>query len=63
LKGIDELGRVGDITFAVNGERFTVLADLTWPVEKAGNGKAGTVALLRNGSPPDVVVVGQDING
>lgn len=62
LKGIDELGRVGDIIIAVNGERINELADLTRELDRAGIGNTVRLTVLRNGSRREVEVEVQDIN-
>ncbi len=62
LRGIDEIGRPGDIIIEANGERITELADLTRQLEKAGIGNKVNLTVLRNGTPRNVEVVVQDIN-
>ncbi|MCL4767313.1 MAG: trypsin-like peptidase domain-containing protein [Hyphomicrobiaceae bacterium] len=62
LRGMDELGRPGDIIIAANGERITELADLTRALEKAGIGNTVSLTVLRDGSRRTVEVEVQDIN-
>lgn len=62
IRGIDELGRLGDILVAVNGERINELSDLTRELEKAGIGKTVKLTVLRDGTEREVEVEVQDIN-
>jgi len=62
LKGMDELGRLGDIIIGVNGKRINELSDLTRELEKAGIDNTVTLTVLRNGSERDVQVQVEDIN-
>lgn len=62
LKGMDELGQLGDIIIAVNGERISELSDLTRQLEKAGIGNTVTLTVLRHGTQRDVQVQVEDIN-
>jgi len=62
LRGIDELGRLGDVLVAVNGERINELSDLTRELEKAGIGNTVKLTVFRDGSEREVEVQVQDIN-
>jgi 2-alkenal reductase len=62
LRGVDALGRVGDVIVAVDGRAVATAADLALALERTGIGNRTRLTIMRGGSRMDVEVAVQDIS-
>jgi 2-alkenal reductase len=61
LRGVDRLGRLGDIIVDVDGRRVASLADLALELDRVGIGNRAKLTILRDGREQTLEVEVQDI--
>lgn len=62
IRGLDELGSLGDVIVAISGKPVNSMAEFSLAIEQIGLGNRATVTIVRDGRRRNVDVTIEDVN-